>query len=149
MHYTDLFSLSTMTLCTVNPAGEPHAAPVYFVAYQSKQSGDPPRLYFFSESDSRHGQDIAALGIASAAIYPETQSWQDIRGLQLRGLVRRIPKSQPEWQAAWELYQQKFPFVSAFLKAVDKSELYVLTPVWIRLVNNRLGFGFKREWTFT
>lgn len=149
MHYSDLFSLSTMTLCTVNRAGEPHAAPVFFVAFQSEISGDPPRLYFFSEEETRHGQDIAARGIASAAIYPESQSWQDIHGLQLRGLVKRVPADQPEWQIAWELYQKKFPFVSAFLKMVERSEMYVLVPVWIRLVNNRLGFGFKREWTFT
>jgi len=148
MNYTDLFTLSTMTLCTANQGGEPHAAPVYFVAYVSKKPGEAPRLYFFSEVDTRHGQDIAARGIASAAIYPDTQSWQDIRGLQLRGLVHSIPKG-TEWNRAWELYQQKFPFVSAFLKIVDISDLYVLTPVWIRLVNNRLGLGFKQEWTFT
>jgi uncharacterized protein YhbP (UPF0306 family) len=148
MKYTDLFTLSTMTLCTTNLAGEPHATPVYFAASVSKTPGNPPRLYFFSGPDTRHGQDIAARGIASAAIYPETQSWTDIRGLQLRGLVNQVPNGK-EWNSAWDLYQQKFSFISAFLKTVEISELYVLVPVWIRLVNNRLGFGFKQEWTFT
>jgi len=30
---------------------------------------------------------------------------------------------------------------------VARNALYVFQPRWIRLVDNRRGFGFKQEWT--
>ena len=72
-----LKNISTLTLATVNPEGVPHAAPVYFV------SDEAFHLYFFSDSDSHHSQDILENPHTAAAIYPECEDWRDIRGLQL------------------------------------------------------------------
>jgi uncharacterized protein YhbP (UPF0306 family) len=99
-------------------------------------------LYFFSEETSQHSQDVAQDPRAAAAIYPECHDWREIRGLQLRGNVRRVDRG-PEWEAAWALYAAKFPFVGELKDAVARNTLYVFEPNWVRLVDNRKGFGFK------
>ena len=135
----ELLGLSTMTLSTSGPTGEPHAAAVYFAA------GEGLKLYFFSDEHSQHSQDAAHHPLAAVTIYPETRNWQDIRGLQMRGAVRAV-ETRPEWEAVWEIYTAKFPFVSELKAAVERNRLYVFEPRWIRLVDNRHGFGFKKEW---
>ena len=137
-----LDSISTMTLATTDPEGNPYTAPVYFVR------GDEMRLFFFSEAKSSHSQHIDKNPKVAVAIYPECESWRDIKGLQLRGEVRLV-ESTMEWDSAWARYQVKFPFVSALKAVVAQNQLYVFIPNWIRLVDNSRGFGFKKEWNFT
>jgi uncharacterized protein YhbP (UPF0306 family) len=137
-----LASVSTLTLATANPDGDPHAAAVYFV------HDDDLKLYFFSDSTSRHGLDVTQNPHAAAAIYPECEGWRDIRGLQLHGTVHLV-ESPEIWQSAWERYQAKFPFVRALKSVVSKNQLYVFIPTWIRLIDNAQGFGDKKEWNLT
>jgi uncharacterized protein YhbP (UPF0306 family) len=136
---SELLHLATMTLATTGPDGEAHAAAVYFAA------GEDLKLYFFSAAGSQHSLDLKMRPQAAAAIYPEVTGWQAIRGLQLRGRAETLPPGE-EWQAAWEIYTGKFPFVKALKAIVASNELYVFTPGWLRLVDNRGGFGFKQEW---
>ena len=136
---SELLQLATMTIATTGAEGEAHAAAVYFAA------GEDLQLYFFSAADSQHSLDLKRRPDAAAAIYPEVSGWQAIRGLQLRGRAAVVP-SGAEWQAAWALYAGKFPFVKALKSIVASNELYAFTPHWLRLVDNRRGFGFKREW---
>ena len=131
-----------MTLATTNPEGIPHATPVYFVP-----DGDS-KLYFFSETKSQHSQDLAQNPTAAAAIYPDCQGWQDIRGVQLHGQVDLV-ESGDLWDQAWKLYKTKFPFVKTLKAIVAKNQLYIFVPNWIRLVDNSKGFGFKKEWQLT
>jgi uncharacterized protein YhbP (UPF0306 family) len=128
-----------MTLATCDLAGNPHAAPVYFAA-----SGELS-LFFFSDRQSLHGQHIAQNPQVAAAIYPQCQGWRDIRGVQLRGQAGLVD-SPAEWQAAWEGYQAKFPFVRSLRAIVAQNQLYVLVPHWIRWIDNAQSFGFKQEW---
>ncbi len=144
----ELLALSTLTLATSGLDGELHAAPVYFAARMPLVSGESPQLYFFSDPTSQHGRDVIANPQAAAAIYPECKDWQDIRGLQLRGQVRKVSPG-PEWEAAWKCYLAKFPFVKILKAVVARNTLYVFSAQWIRLVDNRQGFGFKQEWIFT
>jgi hypothetical protein len=139
----DLLQLSTMTLATANAAGAAHAAPVYFAACQNPAL--PLELYFFSAPDSRHAQDLAASPHAAAAIYPETMGWEDIRGLQMHGMVRQLSAG-TAWDAAWLVYLEKFPFTGEMKAVISRNLLYALCPSWVRLVDNRQGFGFKQEW---
>lgn len=131
--------LTTMTLSTVGKDQEPHAAAIYFAADASIN------LYFFSETGSQHALDIGREPRAAVAIQAEAADWQDIRGLQMRGKVRVVEIGQ-EWQAAWQLYHKKFPFVSDLEDLVAANQMYSFEPTWIRLVDNRRGFGFKQEW---
>lgn len=137
---SDLLSVSTMTLATTGASAEPHAAPVYFVA------GENRALYFFSDPESQHSRDLAQNPMAAAAVYPESFDWQDIRGLQMHGEVYPVPAG-AEWEAAWRVYAAKFPFVTALKAVVARNRLYAFAPRWIRLVDNRRSFGFKKEWS--
>ena len=65
--------------------------------------------------------------------------------MQIRGLAQPIPNG-PEWERAWARYRDKFPFVGALKAIVARNALYVFRPAWLRLVDNRQGFGYTREW---
>lgn len=134
----ELMALPVMSLATTGPSGEPHAAAVYFAA------GTANRLYFFSETTSLHVGDLGANPQAAVTIQPLVKGYGEIRGLQLRGRVRPVPPG-PEWDAAFALYQAKFPFVNELKEEVAQNTLYVFTPAWLRLLDNRRGFGFKEE----
>jgi uncharacterized protein YhbP (UPF0306 family) len=138
--FLDLLSLSTMSLCTCSADGAPHVAPVYFA------SDEKHRLYFYSDPESQHSLDLARDRRAATAIYPECHSWQEIRGMQLHGEVHPVPPGD-EADLAWKLYSAKFPFVEELKEVVMRTRLYVFVPSWMRLVDNRQGFGYKQEWT--
>lgn len=129
-----------MTLATRGPDGEPHAATVYFAADERLH------LYYFSDPESQHGRDIIHDHRAAVAFHPECEGWEDISGVQMRGEVQMV-QSGYEWDRAWEIYVEKFPFVSELQDVVAQNQLYVFIPAWVRLVDNRKGFGFKQEWT--
>ena len=137
---TDLLQVTTMTLATSGAQGEPHAAAVYFAADEHL------RLYFFSDPQSQHGQDLSREWRAAVSFYPQTQDWREIRGVQMRGEVRMVAAG-PEWEVGWTVFAAKFPFVRHLKVIVAQNALYVFIPDWIRLVDNSQGFGFKREWT--
>jgi uncharacterized protein YhbP (UPF0306 family) len=139
-----------MTLATAAVPDDPHAAPVYFAAnlddpqLENLRRGDL-RLFYFSDPASQHAQDVLKNPRVAAAIYPEVSGWQEIRGLQLRGLAYRLPAG-AEWQAGWACYQAKFPFASEMQAIIARNDFCAFLPDWIRLVDNRLGFGYKQEW---
>ena len=135
----EYLALTTMTLATVGRHGEAHAAAVYYAADESIN------LYYFSETSSQHALDSDQEPRAAVAIQAEVAGWQQIHGLQMRGKVRAVD-SKHEWQAAWHLYRGKFPFVIDLEDVITTNQLYAFTPAWIRLVDNRQGFGFKQEW---
>jgi uncharacterized protein YhbP (UPF0306 family) len=137
---SDLLDLSSMTLATVGLDGIAHAATV-FVAFDRNLNG-----FFFSENHTRHSRDIRENPRVAVSIYPQCQDWREIRGLQMHGQVSPV-KQGTDWESGWKLYSQKFPFVANLKAIVLKNSLYVFTPNWIRLVDNRLGFGYKKEWT--
>ena len=134
----ELLALPAMTLATSAADGLPHAAPVYFAADEHGY------LYFYSDAASQHSQDLAANPRAAAAIHPLVAGWHEIRGLQLRGAVRLVAAGR-EWEHGWQVYLAKFPFVAQLKDAVTRTSLYVLEPDWVRLVDNRQGFGHKEE----
>ena len=142
LQFTDLLSLSTMSLATVSPQGEVHAAAVYFAA------GEQVQLYFFSDPDSQHGRDVAQNPSSAVSIYPECNGWQEIRGLQMRGQVFAL-EAGSQWDQAWKVYSAKFPFVEGLQAVIEQNRFYVFRPHWIRMVDNRRGFGFKQEWTLS
>jgi uncharacterized protein YhbP (UPF0306 family) len=135
----EILTTPAATIATTGPDGEPHAAAVYFA------SDDQVNLYFFSSSVSQHIIDVLKDNRAAITIHPECSGWQDIRGLQMRGRVHHVNHG-PEWERAWEIYTTKFPFAAALKSIVARNELYLFLPVWVRLVDNRQGFGHKQEW---
>lgn len=136
----EVLETTTLALGTAGPGGTPFGTPVFFAADRDLA------LVFFSDPDTLHVQHLVGRPDASATIYPATGDWMEIRGLQVAGTVERILPGDG-WERAWAAYVAKFPFVAELRPIVDASWLLALRPTWIRLIDNRRGFGFKCEWT--
>jgi uncharacterized protein YhbP (UPF0306 family) len=135
----EILETTTLALATAGPNGRPFATPVFFAA--DADLG----LVFFSDADTLHVRHAIERPEVAATIYPVSGDWLELRGLQVAGRLERIEPG-PAWETAWTAYVQKFPFVAELRALVDASWLLVLQPTWVRLIDNRRGFGFKREW---
>jgi uncharacterized protein YhbP (UPF0306 family) len=131
---------STLTLATTTASGLPQAASLFFAA-----AGDGS-LIFISGAESRHSLNIAANNKAAVTIHGDTWDWNEIVGMQMEGAVSAIPAG-PERDAAWDTYKAKFPFVVKFEHDVSRSHFYRFTPRWVRLIDNRVRFGYREEFT--
>jgi len=134
-----LAETTTLALATAGPGGRPFATPVFFAPDEDLA------LIFFSDPDTLHVRHVLERSEASGTIYPATGDWTQIRGLQLAGRVERIHPGDA-WEAAWAAYVRKFPFVADLRPLVDAGWLLAFVPSWIRVIDNRRGFGFKLEW---
>ncbi len=132
----------TASLATVDAHGNPHAANIQF-AYD-----DWLRLYFVSNDDAAHSRHIAANPAVALTVYhPDDQAPATIHGLQLHGQAQAITKD-TERSRALALYAARFPFITtdpALRAAIEQQTFYHLTPTWLRLIDNRRGFGWKAE----
>ena len=129
---------STMTLGTVNAAGQPETAPIFYV------SDEQLNLYWLSSTHVRHSINLGANTRVSAAVYPAVWQWNDIKGVQMEGAASVIEDSAVREQIL-ALYRQKFTLPPAFDAAITASSLYVLRPSWLRWVDNSVKFGHKVE----
>jgi len=133
-----------MILATVSPANQPHAAAVYFAACRTSGGLD---LYYFSDPTSQHSRDLSSNPNAGGEIHPPGSDWRSIHGLQLSGVVAPVQEGS-SWDDGWGLYAAKFPFVKGLRAIVARNALYRFRTRWLRLIDNRRGFGFKTEWQF-
>ena len=138
----------TVTLATTGEDG-PWAATVFFA------SDADLNLYFVSDHRTRHGRHLAASPEAAAAINPDCSAWGEVRGLQLTGRVQVL--NGLARVAGLRHYLAKFHDVRALFETprnpdeatiaerLKAAQLYRLEPRWIRLIDNRRGFGYKEE----
>jgi uncharacterized protein YhbP (UPF0306 family) len=138
--FSDLLELPALTLATSGPAGEPHAASVYFVC------DDHLTFYFLSAPHSQHSRDLALCPSAAITVDPAVERWQDIRGLQMRGLASEVT-SRAQVVVAWARYLAKFPYVKGLESEVLKNRWHAFSPQWVRWIDNRVRFGHKQEWS--
>jgi uncharacterized protein YhbP (UPF0306 family) len=136
---TLLEETSTLVLATRSADGTPRATPVYFAADAEL------RLIFLSDPGSIHSLNADRDGRASVALYPEEADWRRLRGLQMAGSVRKLGGAEAE--AARVSYARRFPFIGQLAEALAASAVYAFQPTWIRLIDNRTGFGFQQEWS--
>ncbi len=120
-----------MTLATADEAGMPHCASVFY-AYDEKRNV----FVFASGADTGHARQMTVRPDVAAAIHLETGTVGKIRGLQLRGTAL---KTEAETDA--DLYFSAFPYAR-----VMRPVLWRLEPAWMKLTDNRLGFGKKLVW---
>ena len=142
-------SQSTMALATARNA-QAWAAPVYYVFYGGS-------FYFFSTPDSRHIVEADDSGQAAAAIYPFVSSWQDIRGIQMSGEIKKAGLGLTAIHAL-KLYIEKYPFVREFFdpgQDLDLEEFnkrfrvrfYRFRPNLVYYMDNTIRFGFREAIT--
>jgi uncharacterized protein len=138
-------SESTMALATAGEGGA-WTAPVYYVFFRGA-------MYFFSDPDSRHIRESLESGQAAATIYPFVSSWQEIRGLQMSGRVRKV-RPGPKALGAVRAYVSKYPFTREFFDPREdldlerfasrfRVRLYRFEPDIVLYMDNKIRFGFR------
>lgn len=143
-----LNAISTLTLATSD--GEaPWAATVFFAA-DSKFN-----IYFVSDHRTQHGRDMAANQKVAATINPDADNWNDVAGLQIRGVVSIVDGM--ERAKALTLYFKKFPQIDALFQKPEgeheetiatrlkAANFYKIEPQMIRVIDNAQGFGWREE----
>lgn len=141
-----LVERATMALATREAEGV-WVASVYF-------AGDSRRLFFLSSPATRHGRNLAADPRVAVAINADEHDWQAIRGVQLDGRCEAVVDGL-ELLAAWRSYVAKFRFVPALLRRAReypgslggllRARMYAVRPEHLYYLDNRLGFGERRE----
>ncbi len=119
------------TLAVMDADG-PHAAAVFYAG------DDDFNLYVLTDPQTRHGRAMTTNAEVAGTIQRDRQEWQEIQGVQFHGRCRQL--NDADRAQAWELYRQRFPFAWAALP-VWRIEL-----TWMRLLDNRQGFGHKEDW---
>lgn len=122
-----------MTLATVSPQGA--YCTNLFYAYIPQRN----IFVFTSDEKTRHYTEMTANPSVGASIVLETRTVGNIQGLQLQGCVRLAEVD--EHQAARAAYLKRFPYA-----IVADLTLWVLEPTFMKLTDNRLGFGKKLLW---
>jgi uncharacterized protein len=135
-----------LCLATAHNDG-PWAAPVYYVT-------GPSGFYFFSSPDSRHIKEALASNRAAGSIYAESDSWENLRGLQMAGTVAAVGTG-PRAAAILAAYLIRFPFVKTMAGAAGRMgpadffnlfrvKLYIFRPETILYMDNSISFGFRQ-----
>jgi uncharacterized protein YhbP (UPF0306 family) len=133
-----LSETQTLTLATLDEDGSPRATPLFFAV------GNQNDLIFVSDPNSQHCNNLQREPQTAVGIYPEVGNWRQIRGLQMKGVASLIPE--PQRPAAYALFAARFSFISELSDIVRQSVFFRFRPSWIRLIDNRRGFGFQKEW---
>ena len=122
-----------MTLATVQE-GQPHCCTLFY-AYAPETN----RFVVTSSESTLHVKQLARNARIAGAIALESKVIGKLQGIQLRGsMTRPSARELPEVRQA---YLKRFPF--AALMDID---LWVIEPDFLKLTDNRLGFGKKLIW---
>ena len=126
-----------MCLATQGSHG-PHAAPVFYALLQK-----PLQLIFLSDIKARHVVEIQADPRVSLGIYGETRDIGSIQGVQIWGRAHFPPESSPFSFSYFKAHPN-----ARFYHAMHPAHQFcVISVEKARLVDNRFGFGHRREWT--
>jgi uncharacterized protein len=106
-----------------------------FYAYMPERNW----LVFTSDDSTKHAGDALKNPEVAGGIVMETSVIGKIQGIQFRGTMRRpAPEEESIVQFA---YLKRFPFT-----ALMDTSLWILELTWIKMTDNRLGFGKKLIW---
>jgi uncharacterized protein YhbP (UPF0306 family) len=100
------------------------------------------RFFFTSDPETRHVKDVIAGNnyCVGATIALETKIVGKIRGIQVTGTIRSLEGD--EAAVARSAYLKRFPVA----RLMPGLHLWSLTPDFIKMTDNRLGFGKKLIW---
>jgi uncharacterized protein len=96
-------------------------------------------LVITTDPETRHGAEFLANTAVAGTIALETWRVGRIRGIQFTGTVKE-PQGE-ELVRARKIYLRRFPYA-----ALADIHLWVISPDYIKLTDNRLGFGKKITW---
>ena len=123
------------TLAVTTDSG-PWCATCFYVYHESLNI-----LIFTSDPDTKHIEDIVRRNDywVAGAIALETKMIGKIRGIQFTGRMRLLEGM--ELKVAKKIYLEKFP-----IARLSRLYLWGLQPEYIKMTDNRLGFGKKLIW---
>lgn len=123
-----------MTVAT-SAGNEPWCASCFYVYI------DTDNLFVLTTDDStRHGREFTQNPVVAGTVALETMVAGKIRGIQMQGTIYK-----PEGDA---LGRAKTSYLKRFPVAVLMDiHLWAIKPAYIKMTDNRLGFGKKLVWT--
>jgi len=122
-----------LTIAT-SVSNEPWCANCFYVYMEEENS-----LVFTTGGDTRHGKEFGLNTLVAGTVVLETMIIGRIRGIQFQGIV-----SEPEGDLlskAKRAYLLRFP-----VAALMDTRLWVVKLNYIKMTDNRLGFGKKLIW---
>ena len=121
----------TLATCVDN---QPWCANCFYVYLEDENC-----FVFTSDDETRHVKEVLMNAKVAASVVLETSVVGKIQGLQISGVMIR-PENELDTKVK-KAYLKKFPFA-----ALMKTSLWVLKPDYIKMTDNRLGFGKKLIW---
>ena len=132
-----------MTLATNGPGG-PWAASLLYV-------NDGFVLYWLSDPNSRHSQNIARDPRAAVTVHEDYRDWRVIQGLQMEGTADQLG-TVFEAEGPMRQYVGKYLFLknwrytpAVLADAVRTARVYRFTPSRAFFTDNTRVFGFREE----
>ena len=129
---------NTLALATLDLDGNPSVAPLFYLVDEHLS------LFWLSSPSSLHSQNLKKVPRAAATVYRHTESWNDIRGVQMRGLVTVITDRKRR-RLLIKSYSEQFKLGTLFTAAMSRCRLYEFRPGFFRFIDNSKGFGYKFE----
>ena len=112
----------------------PYCANCFYVYLEEENM-----FIFTSDNETKHVQDVLKNNIVGGSVVLETSTVGKIQGIQFNG-VMYLPEAEVKKKAN-KSYMRKYPFAKLM-----KTQLWVLDLNYIKLTDNRLGFGKKLIW---
>jgi uncharacterized protein len=113
---------------------EPWCANCFYVYLEEENS-----LIFTTDRETRHGKEFLKNPMVAGSVVLETIVIGKIRGIQFQGIISE-PEGELLSKAKWA-YLKKFPPA-----ALMNTHLLVVRLTYIKMTDNRLGFGKKLIW---
>jgi uncharacterized protein len=112
----------------------PYCANCFYVWLKEEKA-----FVFTSDSDTRHITDARKNDFVAASVVLETKQIGKIRGLQVQGKLEKAEGQM--YKVCRKTYLRAYPY--AILK---KTDMWLLRVNFLKLTDNRLGFGTKLFW---
>jgi uncharacterized protein YhbP (UPF0306 family) len=131
---------TTLALATSGEEGLAAVTPLFYI------NDEKLSLYWLSSEASPHSQNLTNEPRAAVTVYRKAESWRQIRGVQMRGLVSKVARPEGR-RALLAAYGERFKLGRVLRLAIRQSALYEFQPDFIRYIDNARGFGYRFELT--
>jgi uncharacterized protein YhbP (UPF0306 family) len=122
-----------LTIAT-SSGNEPWCANCFYVYMEVENA-----LVITTDTDTRHGREFISNPLVSGSVVLETLIPGKIRGIQFQGIVTESKGDMAV--KARSAYLRRFPFAMLM-----ETHLWVVELTYIKMTDNRLGFGKKLIW---
>ena len=97
-------------------------------------------LVFTTDDDTRHGKEFVENPLVAGSVVLETMIVGKIQGIQFQGIIYKPDGA--EYDKIKSRYLKRFP-----VAALMDTHLWAVKPTYIKMTDNRFGFGKKLIWS--